>query len=72
MTHDEAVSQATQRQRADQSATWKAVQRGDDWIVVRIAVAPAAEAMGTATKPPPPTPHDKPFSDLERVVRQYG
>jgi hypothetical protein len=73
VTREEAAIEAERKQRAEPDAKWIATPRGDEWIVARIGVAPNdGEPAATATKPPPPTPHDAPQSPLERVVTQFG
>lgn len=67
MTRDEAMAEAKRRQASDREATWIAAERGSEWTVARIGVAPATET-GTATKPPPVAPHEDPHSPLERAA----
>jgi hypothetical protein len=69
MTREEATAQATERQRRDTSGTWMAVQRGAEWVVMRISVpAETKKAIGTVISGPMP-PRDRPVSELETIVR---
>ena len=72
MTHEQAIAEAKRQQAADPNATWIATERGGEWVVARIGVQPPAAPTGTAIKPPPPTPHETPQSELQRVVTQFG
>jgi hypothetical protein len=73
MTRDEAIAQARRRQAAHPDAKWVATRRHEEWVVARIGLKPAPNGpTGTAIKPPPPTPHEAPQSELQRVVTQFG
>jgi hypothetical protein len=73
MTREEAVADAERRQRSDPDRKWIAVERDGEWVVASIGIHPTSLApTGTATAPPPPTPHDDPYSALQRVTNQYG
>ncbi len=72
MTREQAIAEAERRQSCEPDATWIATEREGTWVVARIGVAPAAKPAGTAVKPPPPTPHESPQSELQRVVTQFG
>ena len=67
MTREEAIAEAKRRRAADPGASWIASERGGDWVVVRICVAPT-KVTGTATKPPPVAPRDDPHSASERAA----
>ncbi|MBV9001512.1 MAG: hypothetical protein JO304_20810 [Solirubrobacterales bacterium] len=67
MTRDEAMAEVERRRAADPSASWIATQRGGDWVVVRVGIAPT-KVTGTATKPPPVAPQDDPHSPIERAA----
>jgi hypothetical protein len=67
MTHEEAIAEVARRRLSDPQVTWIAAQRGSEFVVVRIGLAPV-EQTGTATKPPPPAPRDDPHSPIERVT----
>jgi hypothetical protein len=66
MTREEAIAEVERRRASHPDATWVATQRGEDWIVARIGLAPT-KPTGTATKPPPAAPRDDPHSSLERA-----
>jgi len=73
MTRDEAAAEAERRQHLHPDAKWIATQRGNEWVLARIAVAPTTiKQTGTATKPPPAAPRDDPYSPLEQVTRMFG
>lgn len=67
MTRDEAVAEVERRRIADPGASWLCTERGGEWAVVRVGVAPTRQT-GTATKPPPVGPQDDPHSPSERAV----
>jgi len=66
MTRAEAMAEVKRRQASDPGAGWVATQRGNEWIVARIGLAPIKHT-GTATKPPPAAPRDDPPSPVERA-----
>lgn len=68
MTRDEARAEAKRRQASDPGVTWIAAQRGSEWTVARIGIAPRSKQTGTATKPPPEGPRDGPPD----VPHRYG
>lgn len=72
MTRNEAAAEAQRQQAAHPDAKWIATQRNGEWVVARIGLEPAPGATGTAIKPPPPTPHETPQSEIQRVVTQFG
>ncbi len=73
MTREQATAEAKRRQRSDPNAKWLATQRGGEWVLARVGVAPSSsEATGTASRPPPVTPQPDPQSPLQRVVTLYG
>ena len=61
MTRDEATAEAKRRQASDREGTWIATERGSEWTVARIGVAPTKET-GTATKPPPVAPREDAYT----------
>jgi hypothetical protein len=67
MTREEAMAEVERRRAADPGATWTAILREGNWVVVRIGVMPV-NVTGTATKPPPVAPRDDPHSALERAA----
>ena len=67
MTHGQAVAEVERNRAAHPEAAWIATQRGDEWTVARIGMAPVI-ATGTATKPPPEAPRDDPHSSIERAA----
>lgn len=67
MTRDEAMAEVTRRQASDRDGTWIATERGSEWTVARIGIAPTKDT-GTATKPPPVVPPEDPHSPLERAT----
>jgi len=67
MTRKEAIAEVERRRASDPDRTWIAAQRGDEWLVARIALAPT-KVTGTATKPPPVAPRDDPHSAIERAA----
>jgi hypothetical protein len=66
MTRDEAIAEVALMRAADPGASWIASERGGDWVVVRIGVAPT-KVTGTATKPPV-APQGDPHSAIERAA----
>ena len=73
MTREQATPEAARKRRAHPDAKWIATRRGAVWAVARIGVSPGStEPTGTATKPPPPTPHEAPQSQRERLITLYG
>jgi hypothetical protein len=72
MTRDEAMAEVKRRQASDPDVTWIATQRGSEWAVARIGVAPRTRPTGTATKPPPVAPRDDTRSPLERAPWNAG
>jgi hypothetical protein len=73
MTREQAIAEAQSRQRSNPHAKCIATQRGGEWVVASIGLAPhAVEPTATAVKPPPATPHDEPQSPLQRVTTLYG
>jgi hypothetical protein len=71
MTREEAIAEVERMRVADPGASWIASQRDEDWIVVRIGIAPT-KVTGTATKPPPVAPQDDPHSAIERATWFVG
>ncbi len=67
MTRDEATAEAKRRQASDREGTWITTERGSEWTVARIGVAPTKET-GTATKPPPVAPREDAYTPLERAA----
>jgi len=67
MTREEAIAGVERRRASDPDGTWIATQRGDEWMIARIALAPT-KVTGTATKPPPAAPRDDPHSAIERAA----
>jgi hypothetical protein len=67
MTREEAMAEVEQMRASHPEATWVATQREGEWCVARIGLAPT-RPTGTATKPPPPAPHDDPHSPIERAA----
>jgi hypothetical protein len=67
MTHEQAMAEVVCRRISDPDATWIATQRGKEWTVARISLAPTKQT-GTATKPPPVAPRDDPHSAVERAA----
>jgi hypothetical protein len=73
MDREQASAEAVRRQRSHPDAKWVAVERDGEWTVARIGLAPTAIGpTRTATKPPPTTPRDDPYSPLEITTRLYG
>lgn len=73
MTRDEAMAEAGRRQQLHPDVKWVATQQGSEWTVACIGVAPATiKQTGTGTKPPPVTPRDDPYSQLEIVTRMFA
>jgi hypothetical protein len=72
MTHEEALAEVKRRQASDPDVTWIATQRGSEWTVARIGMAPRAKQTRTATKPPPVAPRDDLRSPLERAPWNAG
>jgi hypothetical protein len=73
MTRAEAEAEARRKQRSHPDAKWLATQQGDEWVVARIGLTPTTtEPLATTIKPPPPTPHSDPQSELQRVTTQFG
>jgi hypothetical protein len=67
MTRQQAIAEVERRRVSDPDAVWLATERGSEWIVARIGVAPT-KSTGTATKPPPPAPRDDPHTPIERAA----
>jgi len=67
MTHEQAIAEVERRRISDPEATWIATQRGKEWTVARIGLAPS-KLTGTATQPPPVAPRDDPHSPIERAA----
>jgi hypothetical protein len=67
MTREEAMAEVERSRVSHPEATWVATQRGGDWMVARIGLAPN-KPTGTATKPPPVGPRDDPHSPSERAA----
>jgi hypothetical protein len=67
MRHQEAIAEVKRRRVSDPDVTWIAMQRGSEWTLARIGVAPNKQT-GTATKPPPVSPRDDPHSAAERAA----
>ena len=68
MMREEAMAEVARRRASDPDVTWLAAERGAEWTVVRIGMAPTATPTGTATKPPPVAPRDDPDSPIERAA----
>jgi len=66
MTREQALAEVERRRISNPEATWIATQRGSEWAVARIGLAPDKQT-GTATKPPPEPPRDDPHSPIERA-----
>ena len=67
MNRDEAMAEVARMRAVDPGASWMASERGADWVVVRIGVAPT-KVTGTATKPPPVAPQGDPHSGVQRAA----
>jgi hypothetical protein len=67
MTRAEAIDEVERRRVSDPGRTWIATQRGSEWTVAGIGIAPT-KRTGTATKPPPVAPQDDPHSQAERAA----
>jgi len=67
MTREEAMAEVERKRASHPDATWLATQRGGEWTVARIGIAPTKQT-GTATKPPPVAPRDDPHSAPERAA----
>lgn len=66
MTREQALAEVERRRISNPEATWIATERGGEWTVARIGLAPDKQT-GTATKPPPAAPRDDPHSPIERA-----
>jgi hypothetical protein len=67
VTREEAIAEVERRRASDGRATWLATERGGEWTVARIGLAPT-KPTGTATKPPPDASLADPHSPIERAV----
>jgi hypothetical protein len=73
MTREEALAEVKRKQRSHPDVTWVATPRGDEWVVASIDVPRGTvKPTGTATKPPPTTPHESLQSPQERLNTLYG
>jgi hypothetical protein len=67
MNREDALAEVERKRALHPDATWVATQRGGEWTVARIGVAPT-RPTGTASKPPPVAPRDDPHSAVERAA----
>jgi len=73
MDRDAAIAEAGGLRQAHPEDTWVATRRGEERAVARIDLAP--ESVGdtaTSIQSPPVAPRDAPYSEQERVIRNFA